>query len=93
MPGDVIAAVSLALFAPVTLPGSGGLLRAEQLGPDGVVFESVVVRAVLEVPGVAALRSLGFDATPFTETGRTPAAGAYFDFDAGGVWVNGIRAA
>lgn len=92
VPGDVVAAVCQALFAAATLPGTGGLLRPERLGPDGVVFESAVVRAVMEVAGVAALRSLGFDATPFIDTGRRPAPGAYFDFAAGGVWVNGQRA-
>jgi predicted phage baseplate assembly protein len=92
VPGDVIAAVQLALFGAVTLPGTGGLLQPEQLGPDGVVFESVVVRAVMSVAGVASLRALSFDGTPFVETGRVPAAGAYFDFAAGGVWVNGHRA-
>ena len=92
VPGDVIAAVSATLFAAVTLPGTGGLLRAERLGPDGVLFASVVVRAVMEVPGVTELRSLQLDRTPFTQTGRRPAAGAYFDFATGGVWVNGQRA-
>jgi hypothetical protein len=91
-PDDVIAAVSQALFAAVTLPGTGGLLRPERLGPDGVVFESVVVRAVMDVAGVASLRSMSFDGTPFVEIGRRPAAGAYFDFAAQGVWVNGQQA-
>jgi len=89
---DVAAAVGEALFAPVTLPGTGGLLRPERLGPDGVVFESVVVRTIMEVPGVAALRALSFDGSPFIETGRVPAPGGYFDFAAGGVRVNGQRA-
>jgi hypothetical protein len=57
-----------------------------------VVFESVVVRAVMAVEGVASLRALSFDGTPFVETGRVPAAGTYFDFAGGGVWVNGQRA-
>jgi hypothetical protein len=88
----VSAAVSRALFAEVVLPGSGGLLRAERLGPDGVLFASAVVRAVMDVPGVAQLRALSLDGAPFTDTGRRPAAGAYFDFAAGGVWINGQRA-
>lgn len=92
VPSDVIAAVISVLFAAVTLPGSGGLLRPERLGPDGVVFMSVVVRAIVDVAGVAALRSLAFNGNPFIDIGRTPAAGAYFDFAAGGIWVNGQRA-
>jgi hypothetical protein len=92
VPSEVSAAVSRALFAEVVLPGSGGLLRAERLGPDGVLFASAVVRAVMDVPGVAQLRALSLDGAPFTDTGRRPAAGAYFDFAAGGVWINGQRA-
>jgi predicted phage baseplate assembly protein len=91
-PNDVIAAVQQVLFGAVKLPGTGGLLQPEQLGPDGVVFESIVVRAVVDIEGVAALRSLSFDGTPFIEIGRSPAAGAYFDLAGGGVWVNGQRA-
>ena len=52
------------------------LLRPERLGPDGILFQSAVVRAVVDVPGGAAQRALGFDRTPFIETGRRPAAGA-----------------
>jgi hypothetical protein len=92
VPQQVIAAVGTALFSPATLPGTGGLLRPERLGPDGVVIQSAVVRAVMEVPGVASLSSLDVDGTPFVEIGRKPTAGAYFDFAAGGVWINGERA-
>lgn len=91
VPADVVAAVGHALFAAVTLPGTGGLLCPERLGPDGVVFQSVLVRAVMDVPGVTALRALDFDGTPFIEMGRQPAAGAYLDFAAGGVWIDGKR--
>lgn len=91
VPGEVIAAVGTALFAPATLPGAAGLLRPERLGPDGVVVQSAVVRAVMEVAGVASLISLDFGGTPFVEIGRAPTAGAYFDFAAGGVWINGER--
>jgi hypothetical protein len=91
VPQDVIAAVGAALFAPPSVPGTGGLLRPERLGPDGVVFQSGVVQAVMQVPGVVSLLTLGFSGTPFLETGRRPAAGAYFDFAAGGVWINGER--
>ena len=57
-----------------------------------LLFASVVVRAVMEVPGVAGLHALRMDESPFTQTGRRPAAGTYFDFAVGGVWVNGQRA-
>lgn len=97
VPGDVIAAVQEALFAAVTLPGSGGLLRAERLGPDGVLFQSHIVRTVMQIGGVAALNSLGMDGTAFTQIARVPTPGAYFEFAtpgaSGGVWINGMRAA
>lgn len=89
---DVAAAVGRALFGAVTLPGTGGLLQPENLAPDGVLFASVVVRAIVAVPGVVQLRALVFDGTPFTDVGRTPAAGAWFDFAAGGVRVDGLLA-
>jgi len=92
VPEDVIAAVQQALFAPVVLPGSGGLLRPERLGPDGVLFQSAVVAAVMAVAGVTELRTLVFDGTSFVDVGRRPAAGAYFDFESGGVSVNGQNA-
>jgi predicted phage baseplate assembly protein len=87
---DTVAdAVGTALFAAVTLPGTGGLLRPERLGPDGSVFASHVVRAIMEVEGVSALKSLTFNEAAFAEVARTPAAGAYFDFADGGVRING----
>jgi len=88
----VADAVGQALFAPVILPGTGGLLRGERLGPDGVIFASVVIAAIMAVDGVAALRGLALNGTPFTDTGRVPAAGAWFDFSAGGITVNGRQA-
>jgi hypothetical protein len=92
VPDEVIASIANVLFAQASLPGAGGLLRPERLGPDGVLFASTVVRAVMEVPGVATLRGLDLDGSPFAETGRRPAPGAYFDFAVGGVWINGHRA-
>ena len=89
---DVAAAMGDRLFGPVTLPATGGLLQPENLAPNGVLFSSVVMAAIVDVPGVAQLRSLVLDGTPFTDVGRTPAAGAYFDFAAGGVHVNGLLA-
>lgn len=88
---QVIAAVLDALFGAVTLPGTGGLLRAEKLGPDGVLFASTVVHAVMNVAGIAGIDFIDFDGTAFIEP-RQPAAGAHFDFAAGGVAVNGVSA-
>jgi predicted phage baseplate assembly protein len=91
-PAAVQQAVMTALFAPVGLPGTGGLLRPERLGPDGVLFQSHVVRSLMQVPGVTELRSLGMDGSAFSDVARQPAAGSYFDFEASGVWVNGAKA-
>jgi hypothetical protein len=86
---DVTAAVRRALFGPVTVAGAGGLLRAEKLGPDGIVFLSHVVHAVMNVPGVEAVAHVDWDGTAFTEMGRRPAPGMHFDFEQGGIWING----
>jgi hypothetical protein len=88
---QVIEAVLAALFEAVTLPGTGGLLRPEKLGPDGVLFASVVVRAVMGVAGVTGIDLIDFDGSAFIEA-RQPLAGAHFDFAAGGVLVNGVSA-
>ncbi|SMC19684.1 putative baseplate assembly protein [Andreprevotia lacus DSM 23236] len=91
-PSQVKAAVLLALYAPVTLPGTGGFLRAERLGPDGPVFVSQLMAVVMAVPGVIGVQSLTFNEGPFTQPARVPNAGHYFDFGSGGVLVNGTAA-
>jgi len=77
---DVIAATREALYGKPDLPGTGGLLRAERLGPEGVVFLSHIAAAVMGVAGVAGLRGVTFDGTPFLHYGRKPALGHFFDF-------------
>ena len=57
-----------------------------------MLFQSHVVQALMQVPGVTGLRSLGMDGSAFSEVARQPAAGSYFDFEASGVWVNGAKA-
>jgi predicted phage baseplate assembly protein len=87
---DVIAAVREALYAGADLPGTGGLLRAERLGPEGIVFLSQVVAAVMGVAGVVGVRSVSLNNTPFTQSGRKPAAGHYFDFGEPGTNTSGL---
>jgi hypothetical protein len=87
---DVVAAVREALYAPAGLPGSGGLLRAERLGPEGIVFLSQVMAAVMGVAGAAAVRSASLDGAPFAQSGRQPAAGCYFDFGEPGTPSSGL---
>ncbi|KAF0813720.1 hypothetical protein IGB42_02073 [Andreprevotia sp. IGB-42] len=89
VPATVVAAVLQALYAEPDLPGSGGLLRAERLGPDGPVFLSQLVEAVMAVAGVSGVQSLSFNYAPFIQTAQSPAAGHYFDFGSSGVIVNG----
>jgi predicted phage baseplate assembly protein len=89
---DVADAVGQALFAPVTLPGTGGLLRGERLGPDGVLFSSVIIKAIMDVPGVTALRSLVLNNASLPDVGVAPNSGSWFDFSSGGVRVNGRAA-
>ena len=76
-PVPVIAAVKTQLM------GEGGVLRSEVLGPDGVLFASHVIAAILQVPGVKGLRSMVFNEAAFTEPARQPNAGYYFDFSNG----------
>jgi len=86
----VIAAVHEALYAAADLPGTGGLLRAERLGPEGIVFLSQIMAAVMGVAGVTAVRGVSLDATAFTQSGRQPAAGFYFDFGEPGTPTSGL---
>lgn len=96
-PANVAAALRQVLCSPVTLPGTGGLLRAERLGPNGVLFQSHVLREVRRVEGVTGVRGLLMDGTPFVQTGRLPELGAYFEFatpgEGGGVRITCARGA
>ncbi len=82
---DVRAALREALYRKADLPGTGGLLRAEHLGPEGPVFLSQLAAVVMAVPGVASMRSVSFNGLPFVQWGRKPLDGRYFDFGEPGV--------
>lgn len=88
---DVALAVTEALYAAPN-PIGGGPLRPERLGPDGVVFLSRMAAVVMAVPGVAGIRSVSFDQTPFDDVARKPMTGYYFDFGDSGVAVHGAVA-
>jgi hypothetical protein len=90
LPADVIARATSALYAPTTVPGSGGILRAGRLGPDGVVFLSHIVEAVMAIEGVSGLESVGFNGLPFEGMGRKPPVGRYWDFGEMGSSTFGI---
>jgi hypothetical protein len=85
VPQTVKAAVLAALC---DLPG--GLLRAENLGPEGVVFLSRLVKAVMDVAGVLDIQSLFFNETAFQEMGRQPSANHHWDFGLAGTPAFGI---
>ncbi len=87
---DVIAAIREALYGAADLPGSGGPLRAERLGPEGIVFLSQVMMAVMSVAGVVGVRSVSLDGTAFAQSGRKPAAGCYFEFGEPGTITSGL---
>jgi hypothetical protein len=87
---DVIAALRDVLYAAADLPGTGGVLRAERLGPEGIVFLSQIMAAVMGVAGVAGVRSVSFDGMPFTQWGRQPALGSYFDIGEPGTNTSGL---
>lgn len=92
---DVAAAIREALYRKPDLPGTGGLLRAEQLGPEGIVFLSQIAAAVTAEAGVTGLRSVSFDGTAFVQSGRQAPPGHYFDFgepgtSSSGLVINGI---
>ncbi len=76
-PSKVAARALLPLYDP---PSDRGILRPERLGPDGVVFLSRVVEALLGVEGVRDLRWASFNGMPFVDGGRRPPAGRYWDF-------------
>ena len=76
---DVVAAVREALYHKPDLPGTGGLLRAERLGPEGVVFLSEIAAAVMAIEGVTTMQSVSFDWVPFVQYGKKPQPNHYFD--------------
>jgi predicted phage baseplate assembly protein len=80
VPGDVRAALREALYRAADLPGTGGLLRPEHLGPEGPLFLSRIAEATMAVDGVAALQSVSLDGAPFVQWGVRPLPGRYFDF-------------
>ncbi|GAB6192464.1 baseplate J/gp47 family protein [Desulfocastanea catecholica] len=92
-PDQVVGEVQDVLFAKVTLPGSGGLLRTENLGPGEAVFQSTIVAGIMSVDGIQTVQSLLFNNQTFTQTGIAPNLGCHFDFSLGGVWINGQAAA
>jgi hypothetical protein len=81
---DVLAQVRTLLMVP-----GQGLLTPEQLGVNATLFRSVLFEAVLSVPGVLAVRGFCVDGSPVTRFGIRAGTGRYFDFETGGLELNG----
>lgn len=79
-PQALAAQALAALYAPPEFPGGGGLLRPERLGPDGVIFLSHIMAAVMAIPGITGAQSVEFNQQAFTQVGQRPQSGGYFDF-------------
>jgi len=65
------------------------LLSPESLGVGRPLFRSVVFEAAIAVPGVVAVRDIRLNGNPMGDYGVTPGAAAYFDFETGGLVING----
>jgi len=94
-PDQVIADVQAALYKKPAPGISGGLLRAEELGPEGVVYNSHVIDTIMDVNGVDEIESIVFNDTPLTGYGRSPDPEHYFDFGelgtaSSGITINGV---
>ncbi|PYR72893.1 MAG: hypothetical protein DMF87_27075 [Acidobacteria bacterium] len=73
----------------VLLAAKQGLLTPERLGVNRPLFRSVIFEAVLGIDGVRAVRTLALSGLNPLRYGVQPGAGRYFDFESGGVAVNG----
>lgn len=60
-----------------------GLLAPENVGIGKPMFRSRIFEAVLSVEGTVAVRGIFWNGASFTNFGKTPGAGRYFDFERG----------
>lgn len=96
-PAHIASDVTSAIFAVLAAKGRG-MLRPEQLGIAQALYRSRLSAAILEVQGAVAVH---MSAMLWRDTagalrywaqdgyGARPGTGAYFDFEAGGIWLNG----
>jgi len=87
----VIADVQTILYEVPSAGFKGGLLRAEKLGPEGIVYNSHMIDAIMEVNGVNDIESITFDSTILTGYGRQPEPEHYFEFGELGTLSSGIN--
>lgn len=81
---DVIMEVRASLMDP-----GAGLLAPEQVGIGLALFQSRIFDAVLGVPGTIAVQGLLLNGTAFTDYGMDPGQGNFFNFENGGLVLNG----
>jgi hypothetical protein len=84
---DVLAQIRLLLLEPVR-----GLLTPERLGVNATLFRSVLFEEVLSIPGVLAVRGFSMDGFAPAQFGVRAGTGKYFDFETGGLILNGEAA-
>ena len=84
---DVIATIRSSLMDRAT-----GLLAPEQVGIGLALFESRIFDAVLAVPGAIAVHGLLLNGAAFADYGMDPGPGNFFDFENGGLVLNGKAA-
>jgi hypothetical protein len=65
------------------------LLAPERIGIGQPLMRSRIFDAVLAVKGALAVRSILLDGSPLLDFAVTPGAGRYFDFETGGLILNG----
>jgi hypothetical protein len=68
-----------------------GLLAPAGLGIGKPLFRSQIFAAAAAVPGVLAVRNIFWNNAPFSVFAKTPRAGKYFDFEKGGLELNGFN--
>lgn len=92
---DVIADVQQALYRSPQPSVAGGVLHKTSLGPEGVIFYSHIIDAIMDVPGVRGINNMSFNGSAISGYGIKPAAEHYFDFgelgtNTSGITINGV---
>ncbi|TQV87759.1 hypothetical protein [Aliikangiella coralliicola] len=87
---DVIAAVQSVLYRQSEPSLPGGLLHRTVLGPEGVIYHSQIMEAVMEVAGVSNIKAMTLNGSAITGYGIAPAAEHYFYFGELGTGTSGI---
>lgn len=92
---DVISAVQSVLYRRSKPSIPGGLLHRTVLGPEGVIYHSQIIRAVMSVAGVDDIKAMTLNTSPISGYGLAPSSEHYFDFgelgtSSSGITINGV---